>query len=569
MHSVKIILQRPLNYKINTMRRIFVLTALSICMFGHAMAHNALTHDTITIQTKSPSLLTKEKPEKKFIKPEAFGFKVKNLNVPKDFYNFITDDSCENICFLSEDTTAANTNKKKKKQSILMTVKRISDDSLIYRKTFPWKGQKYILSKTSLTELLFNNTTITDFATTAQLFQQKSVHSYLGYVNDNLLLCTHNNITDAAKITAYSMTTGQELWQTKKILNVNYGMTYCQPIDDVSDYVVSGDLIRVNWETGDIKKLDCKTSITNKKSVLATALIGVAAGVAGGLMGAPMMYIPVERPASNYNRSFFFMPSSLRIAGLNSDIIQHSGKNYFADRNTLHCFDNDMNETWNVELPEKGTRSELFLQGDTICMVNLALGIYGNGGVKAMEKPYVATFSATDGKLFSYQPIEMEKQNVISCISFENQLHLLFPNREAIYNTTSNKMDIVDTDTTLIGSFRYYVGDGQLYKLNSDNSFSEIKPTENTMPIRTNNGYVVDVKNGKPTVLATPSEAFRTIASHNDMIFILGQRTNFMELWLLKNGEAALINDRINSVRTKHRHLILSLDNGKIQVVSY
>ena len=130
-------------------------------------------------------------------------------------------------------------------------------------------------------------------------------------------------------------------------------------------------------------------------------------------------------------------------------------------------------------------------------------------------------------------------------------------------------MDIVDTDTTLIGSFRYYVGDGQLYKLNSDNSFSEIKPTENTMPIRTNNGYVVDVKNGKPTVLATPLEAFRTIASHNDMIFILGQRTNFMELWLLKNGEAALINDRINSVRTKHRHLILSLDNGKIQVVSY
>ena len=78
------------------------------------------------------------------------------------------------------------------------------------------------------------------------------------------------------------------------------------------------------------------------------------------------------------------MPSSLRIAGLNSDVIQNSGKNYFADRNSLHCFDNDMNETWNVELPEKGTRSELFLQGDTICMVNLALGIYGNGGVKAM-----------------------------------------------------------------------------------------------------------------------------------------------------------------------------------------
>ncbi len=550
------------------MRRIFVFTALSICMFGHVMAHNALTHDTITIQTKSPSLLTKEKPEKKFIKPEALGFKIKNIEVPKNFYNFITDDSCENICFLSADTIADET-KKKKKQNILMTVKRISDDKLLYSKTFPWKGQKYILSKTSVTEMLFNNTTITDFASTAQVFQQKSVHSYLGYVNDRLLLCTRNNITDAGKITAYSLKTGEEVWQTKKILNVNYGLTYCQPIDEVSDYVVSGDLIRVNWETGDFKKLDCKTCITNKKSVLSTALIGVAAGVAGGMIGAPMVYIPVYTPTYNNYRSFYYMPSSLRIAGLNSDVIQNSGKNYFADRNSLHCFDNDMNETWNVELPEKGTRSELFLKGDTICMVNLALGIYGNSGTKAMEKPYVATFSANDGKLFSYQPIEMEKQNVISCISFGDQLRLLFPNREAIYNTTSNKMEIFDTDTTLIGSFRYYIGEGQLYKLNSDNSFSEIKPTENTMPIRTNNGYVVDVKNGKPTVLATPSEAFRTIASHNDMIFILGQRTNFMELWLLKNGEAALINDRINSVRTKHRHLILSLDNGKIQVVSY
>ena len=550
------------------MRRRYILTALSVSMFCHVMADNVLTRDTTTIQAASPSQLYKEKNEKKFIKPEALGFKIKNIEVPKNFYSFVTDDSCENICFLSADTIADET-KKKKKQNILMTVKRISDDKLLYSKTFPWKGQKYILSKTSVTELLFNNTTITDFASTAQVFQQKSVHSYLGYVNDRLLLCTRNNITDAGKITAYSLKTGEEIWQTKKILNVNYGLTYCQPIDEVSDYVVSGDLIRVNWETGDLKKLDCKTCITNKKSVLTTALIGVAAGVAGGMIGAPMVYIPVYTPTYNNYRSFYYMPSSLRIAGLNSDVIQNSGKNYFADRNSLHCFDNDMNETWNVELPEKGTRSELFLKGDTICMVNLALGIYGNSGTKAMEKPYVATFSANDGKLFSYQPIEMEKQNVISCISFGDQLRLLFPNREAIYNTTTNKMEFFDTDTTLIGSFRYYIGEGQLYKMNSDNSFSELNPTKDYMPIRTNNGYVVDVKNGKPTVLATPSEAFRTIATHDDMTFIIGQRGGFMELWLLKNGEAALINDRIESIRTKYRHLILCLDNGKIQVVSY
>ena len=551
------------------MRRISILIALSICMFCHVKANNALTHDTIAIQTASPSQLHKESTEKKFIKPEALGFKIKKIDVPKDYYNFITDDSCENICFLSADSTADNT-KKKKKQSILMTVKRISDDKLLYRKTFPWKGQKYILSRTSLTELLFNNTTITDFATTAQLFEQKSVHSYLGYTNDELILCSRNGISENAKVTAYSLTTGKEVWQQKKLLNVNYGMTYCQPIDEVSDYVVSGDLIRINWETGDIKKLDCKTAITNKKSVLSSVLVGAAAGVVGGMMGAPIVYYPVYRMTSNNNnRSFFYAPSPYRIVGLNSNILQNSGKNYFADRNSLHCFDDDMNEAWNVELPEKATRSELFLKGDTICMVNLALAIYGNGGAKAIEKPYVATFSATDGKLFSYQPMEIENQNVISCFSSNDQLHLLFPNREAIYNTITNKMDIVDTDTTLIGSFKYYIDEGQLFKLDSNNTFSEIKPTKNTLPIRTNNGYVVNLKNGKPTVLANPAEAYRTIASHDDMTFVVGQRGKFMELWLLKNGEAALISDRLNSVRTKHRHLVLCLDNGKIQVLSY
>ena len=552
------------------MRRISVLTALSICLFCHVKANNALTHDTITIQTAGPSLLQKEKTEKKFIKPEALGFKVKNIDIPKDYYNFIMDDSCENVCFLSADSTADNT--KKKRQSILMTVRRIFDNKLLYRKTFPWKGQKYILSKSSITELLPDNTVISDFATTAQLFEKKSVHSYLGYTNDKLFLCTRNNITDKVKITAYSLTTGQEVWQQNKILNVNYGLTTCQPIDEVNDYVVSGDLMRVNWETGDIKKLDCKTTITNQKKMLSTVLIGVATGVATGMAtGMSMIYYPVPGTTINNgnNRSFFYLPSSLRIGGLNSYVVQNSGKNYFADRNSLHCFDDDMNETWNVELPEKATRSELFLKGDTICMVNLALAIYGNGGAKPMEKPYVATFSATDGKLFSYQPMEIEDQNVISCISSNDQLHLLFPNREAIYNTISNKMDFFDTDTTIIGSFKYYINEGQLFKLDTDNSFSEIKPTKNIVPIRTSKGYVVDVKNGKPTVLANPAEAYRTIASHDDMTFVIGQRGKFMELWLLKNGEAALINDRINSVRTKHRHLVLSLDNGKIQIISY
>ena len=67
------------------MRRISILIALSICLSCHVMADNVLKHDTTTIQTASPSQLHKEKTEKKFIKPEVFGFKIKNIDVPKDY----------------------------------------------------------------------------------------------------------------------------------------------------------------------------------------------------------------------------------------------------------------------------------------------------------------------------------------------------------------------------------------------------------------------------------------------------------------------------------------------------
>lgn len=559
---------------INTMKRTSILIVLFVCNFYHVMANKALTHDTITIQAPTTSQLNDDNTDKSCIKPEYSGFRIMNIDTPNNYYNFITDKLCENICFFSPDSTADNTKKKKKKKNILMTVSRISNGEILYKKTSQLKGQKYILSKTSLTELGLNNTTITDFATGSPILQTKNVHSYLCYTKDKLYLVPQTYLNNRPMITAYSLTTGKTVWQNK-FINIDYGLTTCQPIDSVSDYVVSGDLFRVNWETGDIKKLDCKTSITNKKQVLASAFIGMAAGVASGavtgsITGIHTSVVPIYYPTTNnnYNTSIC-PPNSFTIGGLNSNIIQDSGKNYFADRNTLYCFDDDMNKTWDVKLPEKATRSEIFLKGDTICMVNLALAIYGNSGKKAMEKPYVATFSATDGKLFSYQPMDIEDQNVLSCTSSNDQLYLLFPDREAIYNTINNQIEIFDTDTTHIGGFKYYIGKGQMYKRNSDNSFSEIKPTNNTVPIMTNNGYVVDVENGNPTVLATSAETYGTIARHDDMTFIVGKRSKFLELWLLKNGEATLINDRINSVSTKNRNIILCLDNWQVQVLNY
>lgn len=543
------------------MRRIFILAAFFSCMFRQVMANNVMIHDTISIHDKSLSQ-REENADKNFIKPETYGIEIRNIDAPENLFNFIIDDSCENICFLSKDTTATN-KKKKKAKNVLLTVKRISDDKILYSKSFQWEGQKFVLSKTSLTEILFNSTSITNLETVEQQILQGGWKS-LGYVNDNVILYKQ---VFSTKVAAYSMKEGEEVWQQSKFIDGDNGMVYCQPIDEVTDYIVSKDLVRINWETGDIKSLDCKTSITNKKMVLASALVGIAAGVVGGVAGTPVFY-PIYTKNTDYRRSFFIAPGAYTIAGLNSNVIQKSGKNYFADRNSLHCFDNDMNETWSVKLPEKATRSELFFKGDTICMVNLAEGLYGSGGTKSMEKPYVATCTI-DGRWLSYQSVEMEDQKVMSYISFDDHMHLLFLDKEAICNTASNTIDMFDTDTTLIGSLKYYVGEGQLYKLDSDKSFSGIKSTKNSILVRTGNGYVVEVKNGKTTILANPSEVYNVIATNGDKTFIVGQKDNFKELWLIKNGEAVLVNDRIKSIRIKYRHLILSTDNAGLQILSY
>ena len=130
---------------INTMKRTSILIVLFVCNFYHVMTHKAMAHDTITILDTTPSQLNDDNTDKSCIKPESLGFKIMNIDTPNEYYNFITDKSCENICFFSPDSTADNTKKKKKKKNILMTVSRISDGELLYKKTSQLKGQKYIV----------------------------------------------------------------------------------------------------------------------------------------------------------------------------------------------------------------------------------------------------------------------------------------------------------------------------------------------------------------------------------------------------------------------------------------
>lgn len=543
------------------MKRTLILTTFLVSALCQAMAFHAPKNDTLSTQPVNAIL-----PSNGLAAKSTSGsYNLRNITVPEDTYKrFVMDESGENICLFSKDPET----KEKKHPKVLLSVKRISDDKLLYSKAYTDHGEIFLLTKTSIVEIGYTEVTITDLATGAELLNKSKVF-YMGAINGCIILKSLTSLT--GKQIAYSMTTGEEMW-SKKLISDD-GITYNLPIDSVSDYIVTGNLKRVNWQTGDIQELESKTSIANKKSILQQALVGVAGGIAGGLLTgyAPIILPNASTPTSvvTYDRSIFIFPSDDKIGGLTSNICQESGKNYYADRNSIRCFSNDMTDIWKTELPEKGTRSQVFLKGDTLCMINLALGIYG-GGAKPRETPYIALFSATDGKQFAYQPIEAEKQNVLSSALYDGKVRMLFQDFEAVYDLAANKMDYVRHDTTLVGGYTRYVNEGEICARDNSGNFTEIKPTDYALPVFTTKGYVVDAISSSSRVMFDDGIC-GVVAHRNGNTYVICESPNndTLELWCIKNGNKTLIANEIMDFEVGKNALILLLPNRKLQVLTY
>ena len=549
------------------MKRISILMAILALVVCHAMAkndtlsvHNALQH------LQSEVVFNKSNNETRY-------YKLQDVRVPvvDDIYSVFTDESCENIGFLCTDPATRN----KKKPNVMLNIYHVSDGKQLYSRVFKWRGEKFVLSKTSIAEFGINSTSIIDLAT-GELLQKKNKEIYFGLVDDNLILVSLNGLSENLKATAYSMTSGTPIWK-KTLLNLNDGLTHNQPIDSVSDYIVTGKLSRINWLTGEMKSLDAKTTITNKKVLLGEILTGVALGVAGGMIGGATGYYPMIIPTggstyqtiSSDNRSFFVEPSNSKIGGLTSGILQNDGRNYFADRNSIRCFDDSMTEIWKTELQEKGTRSDLVLKGDTVFMLNLAFGIYGYGKIKQREKPYIAAFDANDGHQLLYEPIDLEDQ-VKSAIQSNNTLRLLFSDREAIYNLTTNKMSIVPHDTTIVGSYFRYITDRQCYKKNNDDTFTAIKPANNDILALTNKGNIMNLANSSPTKEYLPEDIYTVTTRSDDATFVeplLGYGEPH-DLWCISDGKPILVSKDVLFTKKKQKHLILYLTEQRLKILS-
>ena len=178
------------------MKRTLILTTFLVSALCQAMAFHAPKNDTLSTQPAATILQSNVA----VAKGESPNYKLRNVTLPEDSYKrFVMDESGENICLFSKDPET----KEKKHPKVLLSVKRISDDKLLYSKAYTDHGEKFLLSKTSIVEIGLNKVTITDLATGAELLNKSKVF-YMGAINGCIILKSLTSLT--GKQIAYSNT---------------------------------------------------------------------------------------------------------------------------------------------------------------------------------------------------------------------------------------------------------------------------------------------------------------------------------------------------------------------------
>lgn len=180
------------------------------------------------------------------------------------------------------------------------------------------------------------------------------------------------------KLIGYRISSGEQLWRTN--IEKNYGewWSLVKQVDSVTNIVHGGHIWKLNLLTGELHEYKLRSRIFDKK----TNAINIGLSVLTTLAGMPV----------GYNSSYF--------KDLGSKVLlDNDDRMYVADRDGVMCLDNDLNEIWRYCLPEgSGSRSELYLRGDTLDMLNAGTGTNFRGDIVKVGKPFFASFDKNTGR---------------------------------------------------------------------------------------------------------------------------------------------------------------------------
>ena len=491
-------------------------------------------------------------------------FPTQVIDTPEDLKKISVNDSCEYISFTNFDPKTKNVLDQKAE----FTVYHLPDMQKVFYKKYFCDRFACRLSGSRPNILYFDAGRVSrlDINTGKKIWSTRGCLARI--IKDNVIMFSRGIGDIGSTMDVLSLETGQKLWSVK--MGMDQGITYNYTIDENSDFIVTNNLFRINWATGEAKQLESKTNITDQAAFF--GIIHYGPQVAGG---SRTYYQPVENAKLEeeserpFDRYIFMYPEHFKISGLTSGIARRDGRNYYADRNSIRCFDDDMNELWNTPLQVKATRSDVFLRGDTVYMINLAMGMYGSRGMSPREHPYVAAFSATDGHQLFLKEWDKEKKRPITASTIiDGKLHMLSQTREVIFDLATQQVDVAEVDTTEGGGYIKYALTDYLFKRDkTDGSFTAVNVSSDSRPVLTTSGFLVDIKPAKPEFISSKRNTFYCIGHTKDYALLRGG-IDYEELWFIRNGKATLLSKEVDMILKRKNKLYMATKDNKLSIIT-
>lgn len=519
-----------------------LLFALTLCPI---MAQNNDLADKLTINQNSLNIIKQD------------------IDFPDEAVGYLTDPEGKMIALDCIDPKTA----KKKHPKHVLKIYRLDDKKLMWSKDYKPSETKFQFLKQGIMEIDGKDITILNKKDGTKIW--KNDLNYVGFVGDTLIA------GNGDEIDAFNVENCKKIWSCK--MNTTYGVTHCQPIDNKWIYLVSDNLYRINLLTGDMLKLKSKTGVEDPDGT------GGLMYFAFGIIGYTSYYFSTRNLHQNYNtgtytndRQLFMMPSK-KISGMHSNVVSKGELNYYADNNSFMCFDDSLKLVYRTKINNKKintkkyfikeTKSDLIVKNDTAYVVNLGCGFYPTKGKKFYDFPHISTFDIKDGKLLDNQRIAYDSVTIVSTSVNDTIIRMLLNNREETYRFADRNLYYFFNDTSKVGHFVSYLTDNICYVKNADNSFSAIKSTEKYTPVLTTRGYIVDITEREPKIIAEKENTYFQVAEMNNAYFYQGGK-NDNELWYFNSGQATLVADDVKQVLQNNDKLEILTTAGKAKIIS-
>ena len=287
----------------------------------------------------------------------------------------------------------------------------LMESKLLWTQPFDYSNSTAICTKAGILTVKNNKVSMLDPNTGEVKWQSKF---FLVQYDDSTNVVLGYSGARSSKLSAYELSSGQQLWTVKMPHDKNWGWNNVIREDSVHWLIVADNLNRLNIRTGEISAYEAKTGVTDVKAALLQGLV-MAGGAVAGAMLTGYAYYPVGAVDANV------------INRLHSNVLRDDSLYYFADRQHVVCLDSLMNTIWSYDLPSKTSAfSQIVCDDSTLYMFNLGFGMQDGVRRKKMGRPFIASFDKRTGACRFMNMLSMKKDMVEDAVLTPDGVFMLF-----------------------------------------------------------------------------------------------------------------------------------------------